>query len=70
MVVIHHRAREAQDIAVNVVHRIVKAKEGGRFVRILVRIVGSWIVEGGIVGGQTRSVRRVGCEKGLVISWT
>lgn len=50
------------DIVVNVVHRIVKEREGEIFVRVRVRIVGSWSVKVEIVGGRIRNVRKVGCD--------
>ena len=41
----------------------VKVKEGGRSVRILVRIVASWSVRGGIVKDQIGVVRTLGRER-------
>ena len=41
----------------------VKVKEGGRSVRILVRIVASWSVRGGIVNDQIGVVRTLGRER-------
>ena len=43
----------------------VKVKEGGRSVRILVRIVASWNVRGGIVKDQIGVVRMLGRERPL-----
>ena len=40
----------------------VRGRAGGRFVQIRVRIVGSWIVRGGIVRGRIGRVRMRGLE--------
>jgi len=54
------RTNEAYGTVANAVLRSVKEREDIHSAKIPAKIVASWNVEGGIAGGQTRGVRKVG----------
>jgi hypothetical protein len=60
------RRRGARATAASAGRRSAKVRVAGLFVRMRARIVASWIVRGEIVGGQTRSALRDGCEVNIV----